>query len=367
LKKTPGDVIYPACLVALILLSVMEIELYTGGSEIIKTAGRDAWLSVILAAPVSYFFLYITVRLAQRFSRCTILEYAPRLWGRPLTYAIITVFIGYELLWLVRTLWHSAEINMIFFLQKTPLLVVILFLIIGAVLLAGGGLVPLVRFFEFMFPFFFLSLFIALVLALSNMRISYLIPVLAHGIRPVLKGSLLYLSMLQGLEVVLFAIPFTQNPQKTLFPAMAGLSLIHILALLQISVVLGNLGYDGVLNLLYPSSDMLSTLQVPGWPVERFEPFLTLPWLLGVFTSMGLAVYLAGYGILQLVHLENPKPVYWTTGLLAIPAVYLIPNILWARSLSLPLRFLTLLVVYLLPLVSYGLAVTRKQKGDEHV
>ena len=367
MRKTTGDVIYPTSLVALLTLSVVELELFTMGAEIIKTAGRDAWLSILLAAPLSYFFLYITVRLAQRFTGRTILEYAPRLWGSFFARALFFIFILYELLWLVRILWRSADINTIYFLHKTPLFVIMLFFMVGAILLIRYGLTPLVRFFEFTLPFFLIFMFISLVIALSNIKPSYFIPVLANGIWPVLKGAFLYLSMFQGLEILLFAVPFTINPGKALFPAVIGLSLIHITSLLVLISILGNLGYAATLNLLYPGAEMLNTLNVPGWPVERFELFLTLPWLLAVFTSMGVALYLACYAILRLVRLKKPGAVYWTVGLLVIPATYLIPNILWAIALEWPLRLLTLLVVYLLPLFTYGLAELQRRKGDESV
>lgn len=349
----------------LVFLAVAEIEILTFSPIIVKIAGRDAWLSQVLAALGTYGFLFLLVRLGQRFPHKTFFEYSPRLWGKPLTSLIILGYLGYWLTFAVRLLWRTADITTTFFLPNTPLLVVLFFFICGTIFLASYGLVPLVRFFEFMLLFYLVPYLLAIGIALSNMKISYFFPILADGIWPVIKGALLMMATLNGLEILLFAIPLTARPQQTLLPAFAGLSLFHLTVVAQTLAIIGNLGAVTIREMVYPSMDMLSTLRLPGWPVERFELFLTLPWLIGAFTSVALCIYLLCNGILKILPLKNPKPVYWTIGSGAVILTYLISNILWVFLLEKYLWAITPVFIYLIPLASYLLALIRRQREED--
>jgi len=364
LRKMTGDVINTGSLVLLIFLAIMEVEAFTFGGPLIRTAGRDAWLSILLGSLLTYPLVFLVVRLAQRFPRTTFFEYTPRVWGKFLGIPIILFMVGYWMLWLVKLLWRVGDINTSFFLPNTPLIVSLFFFVLGAVYLAKYGLVPIVRFFEFMFFFYFISYFPFMLIILLNGQIEYLYPFLEGGIWPVIKGALIYLGMLQGPEVLLFAIPLTLNPSKALLPSLAGLTLFHFAAFLQMAAVLVNLGISSASDLVYPSMDMLSTLHLPGWPVERFELFLTFPWLIGTFTSTALAIYLASNGLMSLLPWPKPPLIFWAVGILVIPPVYLIPNILWTEQMESMIWLITPLAIYLLPLATFGLAVLRKKRGE---
>lgn len=363
--KNRGDTIYPGSVFALLFLSVTEVELYQTGRTLIQAAGRDAWLSILVAAPFTYIFLYIFTRLARDLKKRTFLDHLPRLWGKFLAYPLIMVFAVYELIWLVKTLRITADINLTYFLPQTPLLLVLFLFILGAIALSSGGLTPLTRFFEFMLPFFLIFFFVAQLLALGNARLKHFLPFLAGGILPVLKGALLYCTVTQGLEILLFAVPFAQDPRRTFLPAFLALTMFHLANLSQTIGILGKLSRETASLLIYPGNEMLTSLHVPGWPVERFELFLTLPWMIAVFTSISVALYLCSTAVLKILPLKNPKPVYWSAGLLAVALVYLIPNILWLLYLDNPFRFLTVLVIYLLPLASFVLFLFRQRRKEE--
>lgn len=360
MRKSPGDAINAGSIFALLFLSVSEIELFTGGREMIEIAGRDVWLAVILGGLLTYPFLYLLFILARRFPRETFFEYAPRLWSKWPARIIVLLFGVYAIIWLVRMLWMTTAFNAEFFLPQTPHVVVALLFMLGVIWLVRGGLVPLVRFFELMLPFFLLPYIWVIILSLSEMRISYFQPVLANGLMPVIKGALHYCLMIQGLEILLFALPFTLNPLRSRLAAFSGLTLLHLSSLLQGVTILGNLGREGTGHFIFPGTEVLSSLHLPGWPVERFELFLTLPWLIATFTSLGIALYLAAFACQILLPVKKPALVYWGFGLAAIALIYLFPNILWIHLLQKYERVLTLLVIYLIPPASFLLFLVRK-------
>lgn len=363
MKKTTGDVLYPGSLVMLLFFAATEGEIIFG-SPLFKAAGRDTWLSVLIGALATYPLLFLMLRLAQRFPKRTFFEYAPLVWGKFLGYPVILAFTGIWLIWLVKIIWQVGNINSTFFLPNTPLLVVYALFILGAVYLAKYGLVPISRLFDLMLLFFFIPYLFSLFLSIANIHSGYFAPFLANGIWPVIKGSLIYVGMIQGIEIILFALPFTINPEKAMLPALAGLTILHLSNLLNIIGIQGTLGSSAAAQHIFPSMDTLSSLHVPGWPVERFEPFLTMPWFIGVFTSTALAIYLIAYGSSQIIPLKNRGLFCWGAGVLALILAYLIPDILWSREIRQLLWILYGLVIFPLPLATLLLSILRKQKED---
>lgn len=364
MNKEPGDVLYPGSLVLLLFFTTVEGDVVFG-SSLFKAAGRDAWLSVIIGALATYPLLFLMLKLALRFPRQTFFEYVPKVWGRFLGYPIILVFTGCWLLWLVKIVWQAGDVNTTYFLTNTPQIIVYILFILGAVYLAKYGLVPIARFCDLMFLFFFVPWLFSHFIALTNSHLGYFLPFLANGILPVLKGSLIYLGMVQGIEIILFALPFVSNPRKAIVPAFAGLSILHLSMLISTLATQGTIGSLSAAQNIYTSMEMLNSLHVSGWPVERFELFLTMPWFIGVFTSMVLAVYLIAYGASRLIPLQRWSLFCWGSGILGVALTYLIPDVFWSDTLW---RFIQILYIGgLFPLVmtTLLLSVIRKQReGD---
>lgn len=362
MKKATGDVINAGSLMMLLFLAATEGEIIFA-HPLFKAAERDTWLSIILGALATYPLLFVMLKLAQRFPGRTFFEYTPLVWGKFPAYGIILIFTGVWLVWLVKILWQVGDINSTYFLPNTPLLIVYFLFILGAVYLAKYGLVPISRFFDLMLIFFFVPYIISIFLSLTNIRLVYFFPILGNGILPVLKGSLIYIGMIQGIEVVLFALPLTKNPKKAFSSAFLGLTILHTSNLLNIIGIGGTVGAHSSSQSFYSSMDMLNSLKVPGLPVERFEPFLTMPWFIGVFTSTVLAIYLITYGVSRIIPLKKMGLFCLGIGILALALTYLISDILWSQDIRNVLQTLYVAVIYPLPLITLLLSILRK-KGE---
>lgn len=361
MQRAPGDTINSLSLAFLLFLAVIEVELYTITRDLINTCGRMAWLAVLLGGLGSMAALYYLILLARKFPGQTFFEYTPQVWGKTLSYGIILLFTSLWLLWLSRVLWHVGNINQTFFLPNTPVIVVLAIFVSGTILLASYGLVPITRFFELMLFFFIIPYIFIMVISLTNIKLHHFFPLFEKGVWPVVLGSLHYMLGLQGLEIILFALPFTKRPEKSLAPTMTALAVIHIVAVVQVIGVIGNVGITRASKLIYPSMDMLSTLRVPGWPVERFEPLLTIPWIIGTFTTAALLIYLISYGLTILFKRLPAGYFCWLSGLAGILLICIYPNILWVLLMDEAGMCLTALLAYGIPLLTLVLSHLRKK------
>jgi len=193
-------------------------------------------------------------------------------------------------------------------------------------------------------PFIFIPVIALPLLSIRTIEWGHFLPVLSNGFLPVIKGALIFAGVIQGLEVILFISPFLSDIRKSYLPVIIGLgSFLFLVCTILISSV-GILGVENVKHSLWPGISTVSIIELPGFPVERFELFLTLPGLLGILTTLCIYLHLISYGIIGLTNFKYRKLMITLVGGVIISGVYLFPNYAWAINIRNVVQYLTLII-----------------------
>jgi len=364
IKDHVKDKIDPQVIPLILFLTIIEFELFTVARKVFLTAGRDSWLAALLGGIFVTLGTYFLLRLMNRFPKQNFLQYIPQIWGKPLA---LIIAIGYFLFWgsfLTLLFKNTAEVNQIFFLEKTPLLIPIFLIAFGAVWLVTYGFVPIIRFIQIISPLFIIPILLTILLTLSEIEIRNFFPIMADGITPVLKGAIIYTGYFQGLELILFLPPFLSDTNKAFKPTLGGIVFVNLLAFVAIILVIGILGIKNTNQILWPAFAMLSLIEIPGFPAERFELLLTLPLLIGAFVTISIVLYLLSYGIIQVFKISHKKTVIYVMALITVLAIMLVPDFAWGIKFRRIHTYATIVFIYLLPLLTFLLAVLRKKRGN---
>ncbi|SFG09143.1 spore germination protein [Desulfotomaculum arcticum] len=365
IKDRVADLLDPKVMGLALVVGITEFELFIFSKGVVRLAGQDAWLSVLLGSLILLLTTYLLLRLAARFPRQNLFQYNRAVWGRPIAWAIALGFLIYWSIYLTLLLTNTAAANALLFLPRTPPLVPTLILVLAAAWLAAHGLPAVVRFFQLAFPFLLLPLLFIYLLALRSVDLNNFLPVLSNGILPVLKGAIYFAGAWQGLELILFLSPFLAgNPARATRSALLGAGLIVLFSFAQTVISIGIMGVENIQAAIWPGIETISALDLPGFPVERFELFLTLPWLVAVFTTIALFIYLLSYGISEIFHLpRHRKTITYITSFALVLAIYVFPNYIWVLKVREHFNYLTLFFVLALPLGTLILAVIRGKRG----
>ncbi len=356
------DKLDPKVMAAALIVGVIEFELFTDPKGMADFAQQDAWLSILLGGLISTIATYLLVRLASRFPGENLFQYNKKIWGRPVAFAIVMGYLLYWTVYLTLLFKDFSTANKILFLRETPSLVPMLILAAGAALLVSYGLPAVIRFFQLMLPFLILPLLLIIILAIRRVELEQFLPVLSNGILPVLKGAVYFAGVLQGVEIILFLSPFLTDVKKATKPALIGINSINLLALIFAVIPIGIMGNENIKESLWPVINTISLIELPGFPVERFELFLTLPWLIGIFTTMCLFIYLLSFGIIQVFNLRNRKLVVFSVAGLIVLATYILPNYTWALTVREHFFIPSLLFLYVIPLLTLLISILRAKR-----
>lgn len=352
-------------LIAVLFVSVLEFELFTFSRAIVEVAGQDAWLSILFGGVIVSVNTILLVKLMARFPRENIFQFSGRVWGKPLSLVVIAGYLLYWLVFLTALLEDFSVANQTFFVREAPPILSVILLVIGAAWVVSYGFTAVVRLLQMMLPFILLPLIFIATISAPHIRLENFQPILAGGIMPVFKGAILFAGFLQGLEVILFAGPFLENPKKALKPALIGVNLLLLFPFLQAFNAIGILGVDYINVSVWPGIDTMSAIHFPGFPVERFELFLTLPWLVAIFTTLSVFLYLLSFGVVQTLNMKHRKVIIYLLAGVVAAATYLFPNYAWAMAVREKLNTATLLFISVIPVITLILAVIRKKEGTE--
>jgi spore germination protein len=170
---------------------------------------------------------------------------------------------------------------------------------------------------------------------------------------------------LQGFEVILFLSPFlADSPAKAIKPALIGAGAILFISFMQTVISIGIMGVDNIQSSIWPGIGTISVIELPGFPVERYELFLTIPWMVGVFTTISLYIYLLAYGITEIFNLaKHRKTITYIASVTLVPVIYIFPTYSWALKVDGYICSVSVLFLFALPLGTLILAVLRGKRG----
>ncbi|WP_307256693.1 GerAB/ArcD/ProY family transporter [Oikeobacillus pervagus] len=187
----------PISLFQLILLAVTALGLKVHVliiDPLIDTAGRDAWISLILVLFVSIIWAILLIYIHKGTNQAHLFTWLNEKFGKVVSFLFAALLYLFLIIIGAVTLKDTVVWTKVTYLQNTPSFVLVgLFLFLCAVAALTGlrGLAIanfFILFFVIIFGFF---------VSFTNMQFksfSLLLPVLEHGFQPVIKGSIYPLS-----------------------------------------------------------------------------------------------------------------------------------------------------------------------------
>ncbi|USG68057.1 spore germination protein [Brevibacillus ruminantium] len=287
-----------------------------------KLGTPDVWIEVILSGIISFLAVCICLYLSNRFPQETLYHYNKRIVGKILGAVISLLYIVHYLFYSAYEARVQAEAVRHYLLDQTPIEVTILAFLLVGVYLTTGGLPAIVRISVFYFPITLVIIFSIVLLNWQNFKLDNLRPVMEFGPLPLASSLLSTSQAFSGVEVVLFFLAYTKEARKALRPLLLGTALVTLIYMITVMMVIGSLTLEETKTLTWPTMEFVKQIEFPGAFFEHFEIFFISIWLLNMFTTFFVDLYLASFGI-SLLFGWNIRPVM--LGL--VPVLYVIASL----------------------------------------
>lgn len=348
-------------LIPLLIMTIIEYEVFTFSKATVAAAEQDAWIAIIIGAGIASVFIYLFIKLASRFPNLGYFQYLPIVWGKPIGFMIAILYQLFIVTYLSSIFYETTLANSMLFLPRTPEILPLVLFAASLIWLVCLGFGSVLRFFHLLLPFMIIPLFLLAILFLTAIELDNFTPVFQNGIIPVLKGSYYSLGAYQGPEILLFAAPFFIQIKKAVKPALIGFNTTIFFGWSNVVAAIGILGVANVKEAILPGINVVNILEFPGFPVERFGLLLTLPWLIAIYTTLAIYLYLLCTNTIQLFKLKKRKITIILLTALPVGIAYFLPDENWHEKLRFYLTIVTVPIVYIIPAMTLLLAIIRKK------
>lgn len=348
---------------ALILyVGCVGVKILTGPHLAAVWAGRDVWLTPLVASVSGLVAFYVALRLHQRFPGETIIQYSPRIlgwFGKGIALVYWVVYI-HACSFVLR--YYSEVVNGVF-LPETPPAVVMGGMALVCAAAVRGGLETIARCTQLLTISAFAILLIFTILSTTEWNVENLFPILEHGIGPVVRGAVNPSIWYSEYFLAAFLLPYVKEQDNAgRWGAVSVVGSVLTLTVFDLIVVfvLGN----QTATFLYPLFETFRLISLAGF-FEHTDAFLLAMWLTIIFVKICFFLYVSVLGSAQWLGLSDYKP-------LALPIAFILVAVtIWtAPNLSFLNRFLdgegvfySHLVQVVIPLGLLAVAGIRKVKG----
>lgn len=280
-------------------------------------AGRDAWLSVVLAWFFDVLLAIVYAYMGMRFPGQNFVQYSITILGK---YFGRVVGIMFPLFFLMVASILMRGISMLInnkILPQTPMLVVLCFGYIVIAYAVKKGIEVIARACEILGPIYLISLVLIFISVIPLVKLNRIKPQLMEGFYPVFSGSIFILTFIGICIMMSMYIPICNRPQNGFLAKFIAVSLgaamVSILALFSVGIF----GAEQAGNMINPGLEITRMISI-GNSIEHFE----VVWLIiaigaGIMTVSSL-IWAFSLGISQIIGLRTYKPVVYPATLLAL-------------------------------------------------
>ncbi len=270
---------------------------------------QDAWVSAIVSFFGAAFLVAMIAGLGAKFPDLTIVEYAQKLIGKWPGKAVCLIIIWAFLVIAATDTRIYAEALVIGSLTETPIPFIIFSTVIVGSVAAYSGLEVIGRAADLLFPIFVVMIVVSLAFAIPDATTmgSNLEPVLARGIGPVLRGSIIPTVIIAQYLCLTMIIPAANQPKKALGTALwalTGSTMVLVLVTLAVTAILGP--HQGS-RVVFPFLSMVRTIYISVF-LERVEMFALLAWGFGIFIGVSVSMYCGSRALAQVLGLDDYRP-----------------------------------------------------------
>jgi len=283
--------------------------------SLLKGAGRDAWISILLSTFVILPWIFLLLYIHKKSNQQPIIDWLKMKVGKVVTNIFLYLTVTFLLILAAFTMAETLQWIIATFLPTTPMLPMLIIFTVLCILLVSTNIQTiamvnvLVLFWVVVFGFF---------IAFTNMQVKnyeLLQPFFEHGVQPVLKTAVFPASGF--VELLLFL--FIQHKVKDRMRWYHFVVMLFILMGLTMGPTIGAITEFGPIEAAkqrYPAYEEWGIGSI-GRYIEHFDFLSIYQWLTGAFIRVGLILFI----VADLLKMTGNKKRIWKT---IAPAFFLI-------------------------------------------
>lgn len=351
----------------LLLVTIAAIEDSTVIDHLLAHGvGQDAWLSIVLAAPLVVVGLWPIVALGRRYPGKDLMGMLRASLG-PLAYPVALVYAGAFVADSAISLRAFGVLGRLLgFMELTPYTAIVLPLAVLAVYACVLGIEVLARVNAFLLLAVDIPLGLALtVLSANHQHLARALPVLAHGLMPVAWGTWLIVGKFGAFALLLVFLPLVADQHRVRLRGALVLGVLGV-AVMALGHTMGAvLTFDSsVHTVMWPTYSQLRSIEMARF-ISNLDWLGVVLWTHGFLVETAAFLYGASLLLASLAGTPSYRPFVLPLGAVAFTLSYFAGR---TEQAMFDLRwgldaFVFVLLAWVIPPLLLGVTWLRQRRG----
>lgn len=301
------------------------IVLFEMGTAILRvlamTAGKDAWLAILLGILGGLSIFWIYVSLYRLYPELPLTGYTRAILGKWIGWTVGLLYILFFIHGAARDLREGGDLIVTSVLDQTPVLAVNAIMILSITYVLNKGIEVLARTAQiFLFVLAISALASVFLLFTSGIiDIKQLLPVLGNGWGPVLKTTFKQTIEFPHEELICFTmlLPYLNHRKKG---TRAGFAAVLVSGLLLSSFTAMNmavLGIDIAGRATFPLLSTISLINI-GEIIQRLDAIVVLTLVIGDFFKVAIFFYAGVLAAADLFKIDDHRKLVYPVGIIIL-------------------------------------------------
>ncbi|MEG0370977.1 MAG: endospore germination permease [Clostridium sp.] len=307
-------------LVIFMIYSILGVGLLHLPSALTDKVGNEAYLVIIVECIIALVVLFLICLAGSVYNNDGLVGTSKRIYGKTIGILLVLPLLIYLFIVnIIEIRIFSITIKM-FLLEKTPENAIIIPIFLLIMLLIRGEFRHISRFGEFVIPFLLILVVVISMLTIPGADFSELLPVFQREPGEYLKAIQTGIFTIMGTVNLLVAIPYFKNTstKKAFKTAAMGIIITISLYMLITILCIAKLGTSETKWLIYPTISLIKSAYIPGGFIERLEGLLMSSWVVVVFITISISIYIMAILVSDIFKFKHTKLVVT----IIIPIIY---------------------------------------------
>lgn len=284
---------------------------------VLGISGRNSWMVILISLLPSILMGYVFSELFKIGQNSSLVELLLKTLGKPFGYISI-IYSLYFLLPVIINIRALMDFMTTAIMPETPSIIFGLIFLSICTYAVTSGLENIMRAYEFLMPLLIFSGIMASIISFPYKNFELLLPILEHGINPILKATIPLIGLLGELVVITMIAPFLNKSSNILMNTIVSILFTGLLFMGPMTGPVTIFGEELATKYVYPTFSQISYIKV-GFE-ENLQPLAIFLWIAGSLGKISIFYYATVLCTAQTLGLSNHKPIILPIGIIALVA-----------------------------------------------
>lgn len=347
------------------MVTLLILDMFGAASLItprlaVESASQDGWVIILVAGFLACVYAFFLTKLTRLFPGKSFTNYTKAIAGKYIAILLSIVLIVKLMILGAFEIRIFGELTNQMLLNRTPIEIIILVLLLIVVYLGRKGFEVRARLGEILIIFALLPIAFVFIFAVFSIQLSNLAPFFIATPQQVLQGGYNVSLRFVSIEFLLIGASFLAEPGKTTKVAFKAIGVVTVLHLIIFLVTVGIFGIHETANHIWPVIPMMKVVNLPEIFLDRQDALMMTFWMFTAFMYVNGIVFFVSYLIKDVFNLKRRDFIVFPL----VPILYLlalIPNnvIQTYNWLELFTKYTGIVFSLAIPIILYAIAKIR--------